>query len=409
MLQPMSWKTWIAVLGLGGSLAASTATAETTVGGANSKTLRVPAEHKTIQAAIDAAGEGDTVLVAPGTYHEPIRIAGKSIVLASEYLTTNDEKLVRETILDGTVKGADGKDGIRDQVVLVEDNAGPNTEIVGFTIRDGDDGITNYARIRIAHNYLTANVDAVDNEGGGGLIEHNLFEENEDDGVDFDLESAGTVAHNRMLNNGDDGIEIRLHDYRGEPLEVVFRDNVMIGNREDGIQVIDYPGMSDRHIRIERNVIANNAMAGIGLMSDATTDEDYRGADIPEPIDVVNNTIVGNEYGLTGGDNLVAINNIIAGNKQLGMKKVDGKSVASHNVFWRNGTDHDEASNVRDEHTITADPKLDKDHHPAAGSPCIDAGTAQLDAGSRSVTGPAAHEGVRPDIGAMEAGDAAKQ
>lgn len=382
------------------------ATVVATEGDANpapaGKTHRVPADFGTIQAAVDAAANGDTVLVTPGTYHETVRIAGKTLRLVSEYTLAGDEKVIRATILDGRIKSADGETGVRDQLILVEDNVGPETEIVGFTIRNGDDGITNYARIRIAHNYFTANEDAIDNEGGGGLIEHNVFAKNLDDAVDFDLDSAGVVANNRMLDNDDDGIEMRLHDYHGETLNVVFRDNIIAGNGEDGIQIIDYPGLSDRKIRIEGNVIARNAMSGIGLMSDGITVEDYRGADIPEPIEVVNNTIVENEYGITGGDNLVAVNNVIAWNKQLGLKNVDGRSLASHNLVWANGTDFDEA-NVRAEHIVLKDPQLDKDWRPAAGSPCINAGVAELEGPSVRIE--IVREkvyGSAPDIGAFE-------
>ncbi len=45
-------------------------------------TLHVPGQHSTIQAAIDAAKPGDEIVVAPGTYHERIRLS-KRVMLRS--------------------------------------------------------------------------------------------------------------------------------------------------------------------------------------------------------------------------------------------------------------------------------------------------------------------------------------
>jgi hypothetical protein len=57
--------------------------------------LSVPGDYDTIQAAIDAAGEDETILVGPGTYLERIDLMGKAITLRS---TDGPES----TILDGT-------------------------------------------------------------------------------------------------------------------------------------------------------------------------------------------------------------------------------------------------------------------------------------------------------------------
>ena len=46
-------------------------------------TIHVPGDQPTIQAGINAASNGDTVLVDPGTYYENIDFLGKAITVTS--------------------------------------------------------------------------------------------------------------------------------------------------------------------------------------------------------------------------------------------------------------------------------------------------------------------------------------
>lgn len=360
-------------------------------------TIGVPEDYSTIQAAIDAAADGDLVLVGPGTYSENLLIAGKSVILASHFHTTGDDSFIDQTIIDGQ--------GLT--TISVDATAGLQTRITGFTIQNGNDGISARANLEIDHNRIVSNGDGLDYEGGGGLCRDNVFEDNSDDAIDFDGHTGGAVENNIIQFNGDDGIEIRLHAYSGPTLTIVVRNNVIHGNGEDGIQLIDYPDVSDRVFYIERNQITNNAMVGLGLMDNGETQEDFRAASIPERIHLYNNTFSGNPYAVTGGDNLIALNNLFMDASTLALKNLDGGpagSIAAYNLYWNNGSDS-QGSNVDTFTSVFGDPLLDEDYQIQPGSPAIDAGTANFVWNGETVIDiPLSdYDGSAPDLGWFEA------
>ena len=391
--------TWLLTAGLT-SLPADETNGEVEKG--KPRTIQVPEDHLRIQEAIDVARDGDTVLVAPGVYREQLRLQGKQITLASRFLGSRDKKDIQRTVLDGSV-ARDGKTGRGKTLITVAKDVGSKTRIIGFTIANGDDGISCAARIEITHNRFINNGDAIDYESGGGICRANTFENNRDDAVDLDGASEAIIEDNVIRNSGDDGIEIRLHKYNGKMLNIVIRRNQILGSGEDGIQIIDYPDRSNRIIRIEQNVIADTKKAAIGCMANGNTAENYEAADIPERIEVINNTLVNNHYGISGGNSLLALNNVIVGTKKIALKQVDGNSVLAFNLLWNNEIDN-EGSNIVMKSTISKDPKLASDYRLQINSPCIDAGTSLYKQGDSILLEipRTSYRGNAPDLGAFE-------
>jgi len=128
--------------------------------------LLVPSEYATIQDAINASENRDTVLVAPGTYVENINYSGKNIVIGSYFLTYGMEYFIEQTVIDGDSSGS----------VVTFDNGEDSTAVLsGFTITNGSGnsaehqggGIycSNYSSPSLENVTITGN--SAEHQGGG--------------------------------------------------------------------------------------------------------------------------------------------------------------------------------------------------------------------------------------------------
>src|SRR5215470_14292981 len=119
--------------------------------------IQVPADKPTIQDAIAAAANGDTVQVAPGTYVENLNFLGKAILVTSEQGPD-------VTIIDGNGVGP---------VVTFATSEGRQSVLNGFTVRNGKNstsGVGGGIRTSNSSPTITGNIithNSASTAGGG--------------------------------------------------------------------------------------------------------------------------------------------------------------------------------------------------------------------------------------------------
>ncbi len=331
-----------------------------------SASLRVPQDFSTIQAAINAATTGDEIVVSDGTYGG-FTLNKKVTVKAANFNQANPKQnTVRIT---GIVQVPSGMSWAW--------NEGP--VVRGLYISTTDPVISN-SPITIEYSYITGGGDGISFEpGGGGIARGNFIENMGDDAIDVDHQTKNVlVEDNYFLNSDEDGLETRQHgDEINQRVSLILRNNRIEGSGEDGIQIMDYDNFSNRHYLIERNLFLNNGMAAIGLNPGSDTSQDFSAASMPEPVYAINNNFIGNNAGISGGHNVVAVNNIFKGNKTFDLKNVAGSSIIKHNIFAANPA-LQQSNNLDSQTTTVADPKLSANYELQNDSPAIDKGISSM-------------------------------
>ncbi len=276
------------------------------------ETLQVPQEHKSIQAAIDAAAPGDTIIVSPGLYQERIRLKPKITLRSRGNNSKGIEGLKRAEMV--TLDGG-GKDGESAGVMMAQ-----GAILDGFTIRNvglyddakwnkhfdshgeqlGDDegsvqaeGTTPAVSIQgvnctvtncIVHHNGDVGIAVIGKADAktAPIIDHNIVYRNMGGGIGVAEGAEPIVQSNRCSENLRAGIGCRRANpmildnscYKNiragigcrEGAKPIIRGNKCYQNRRAGIGI----RMKGTDCIVEGNECFENAMAGIGCRNEAS-------------------------------------------------------------------------------------------------------------------------------------------
>ncbi len=322
--------------------------------------LHVPDEYATIQAAIDASEDGDTVMVADGTYEETVNFDGKAITVGSRFIIDGDWDHVVNTIIDGS--------GERNGVTFWS-GEGNESVLSGFTIRNC-----------VGVQRLGGGISCYD--GASPTLSGLIVRDNQDAGIGTMSDCYPILQNITVEDNNGDGVQIEANRDGA-----VFISNCRISNNEGA-------GLICTGSRVEMNhtLISGNTSVNAGGV--------YLGASHGNVF--TNVTIVGNRchnddrdggiyYGGFEGSNsssLSMLNSIVYGNEptQIGLRGVDeGGNISSLQCSYSDVDGGEDGIVVGQDNevewgdgNIDADPLFTDpdggDYHLTENSPCIDAG-----------------------------------
>jgi hypothetical protein len=357
------------------------------IDGNDNKVITVPNPQTNLQAAIDNASPGDTIIVGPGIYDTNLDFKGKDIILVSETGAAN-------TILDGG--------GRLEAVVRMNTGEPPTATLDGFTVTNGaghDLGNSTYfgggvylsgTSPTIKNCIITGNSA---NDGGGGIY-------SDGDTTSPTIENC-TITANSTTNASGGGIYV-ASNAGANITKCIISDNVAGGSfaAGGGVYFGDY-AIGDA---ANSTITGNSAVDGAGIycgtysiigitnctLSENTASNLGGGVYVSSMGSAtILNTILWNDTATVNGNEIA----LFDGMSTTTFSDIDPADVYETSVLWT-------AAN-----NINADPLFVSatDFHLAQGSPCIDKGTPS-GAPTVDIDGDTRPMGKTHDIGSDEAG-----
>jgi len=302
----------------------------------------VPGAYSSINAAISASTNGDTILVQPGTYSENINFRGKKVVLTSKFYMNNDYSFINNTIINGSSP----VNSDTASCVIFKSGEDSTTVLQGFTITGGNG--TKWTDIHGAGVYR---------EGGGILIELSSPV------IRFNIIRNNTATNSSGVS-GAGGGGIRIGDGNPQILNNIIVFNQ--GGYGPGI-VLNYTGVVIRNNIIASNTGGQSFYGGSGIWAYNNLGSSPK---LIENNSFVNNTAVSNTGGILAWSTTLTLKNNILWN-----------NTGSSNVqlFTVSGIINASYCDVQGGYTGTGNINVypafaDSNYILSASSPCIDAG-----------------------------------